>query len=119
MLTDPGLAHVFAPETLAEVSLTAHLAELNGDAIQGAVDRLIVSAQKVTAVDFKSNQIVPRLVEETPVGILKQMGAYALSLAQIFPEHEIETAVLWTKNQKLMQLPHHLVTTSLQTTSIS
>ena len=119
VLTDPGLAHVFAPETLAEVSLTAHLAELNGDAIQGSVDRLIVSAQKVTAVDFKTNQIVPRLAEETPVGILKQMGAYALSLAQIFPEHEIETAVLWTKNQKLMQLPHHLVTTSLQTTSTS
>ena len=69
------------------------------------------------AIDFKTNQVVPKISEQVPEGILRQMGAYASALSQIFPNHEIETAVLWTKSQHLMQLPHQLVISSLESTS--
>ena len=116
LLANPDLAHIFSPESLAEVDITAHLPELGGDAIQGSIDRLIISAQKVLAVDFKTNQVVPATPDQVPESILRQMGAYASALSQVFPDHEIETAVLWTKSQYLMQLPHHLVISSLQNT---
>tara|TARA_B110000211_G_scaffold207607_1_gene243509 strand:- start:111 stop:1154 length:1044 start_codon:yes stop_codon:yes gene_type:complete len=116
LLAHPDLAHIFSPESLAEVDITAHLPELGGDAIQGSIDRLIISAQKVLAVDFKTNQVVPATPDQVPESILRQMGAYASALSQVFPDHEIETAVLWTKSQYLMQLPHHLVISSLQNT---
>jgi ATP-dependent helicase/nuclease subunit A len=117
LITHPDLAHIFTPESLAEVDITAHLPELGGDAIQGSIDRLIISAQKVLAVDFKTNKVVPTAPDHVPEGILRQMGAYASALSQVFPHHEIETAVLWTKSQHLMPLPHHLVISSLQNTS--
>ena len=117
ILTKPGLAYIFAPDSLAEVDIIAHLPELGGDAIQGSIDRLIISSQTVLAVDFKTNQIVPDTPNQVPEGILRQMGAYAAALSQIFPDHKIQTAILWTKSQYLMPLPQHLVISSLQNTS--
>lgn len=117
ILTQPSLAHVFAPDSLAEVDITAHLPELDGDAIQGSIDRLIISSRTVLAVDFKTNQVVPDTPNQVPEGILRQMGAYAAALSQVFPDHEVQTAILWTKSQNLMPLPHHLVISSLQNTS--
>ena len=117
ILTHPNLAHIFTPDTLAEVSISAHLDELGGDPVQGSIDRLIISEKTVLAIDFKTNQVVPGTADQVPDGILRQMGAYASALSQIYPNHKIETAVLWTKSQHLMQLPHHLVISSLQSTS--
>ena len=107
VLRNPDLSHVFAPDTLAEVPVTA---EIDGQRLHGVIDRLIVEADRVLAVDFKSNATVPQSVENCPEGLLRQMGAYALALAQIYPEKTVETALLWTRNAALMTLPHDLVT---------
>jgi ATP-dependent helicase/nuclease subunit A len=113
------LAYIFAPESLAEVDVTAHLPELNGDPIQGSIDRLIISPTQVLAVDFKTNQIVPSEAEQVPSGLLKQMGAYAAALSQIYPDHDIKTAILWTKTLELMPLPKDLVISSLANTPLT
>ena len=113
------LAHVFGPESLAEVDITAHLPELNGDPILGSIDRLLVSSSRVLAVDFKTNQIVPNEAAQVPSGLLRQMGAYAAALSQIYPDHEIETAILWTKTLELMPLPQDLVISALADTSLT
>jgi len=117
VLQQPQLAYIFAPESLAEVDISAHLPELNGDPIQGSIDRLLISPTRVLAVDFKSNQIVPSEVAQVPSGLLRQMGAYAAALSQIYPHHDIETAILWTKTLELMPLPPDLVISSLANTS--
>jgi len=119
VLQRPDLAHIFAPESLAEVDVTAHLPELNGDPIQGSIDRLLVSPTRVLAVDFKTNQIVPSEAEQVPSGLLRQMGAYAAALSQIYPDHDIETAILWTKTLELMPLPKDLVISSLANTPLT
>jgi len=38
------------------------------------------------------------------------MGAYAAALAQVFPDHRICTAILWTRTAALMELPDALIT---------
>ena len=117
VLKNPNLSHIFTIDTLAEVDISAHLEELGGNPIQGSIDRLIISKKTVTAIDFKTNQTVPTEAKQVPEGILRQMGAYSSALSQIFPNHEIETAILWTKSQHLMQLPRHLVISSLERAS--
>jgi ATP-dependent helicase/nuclease subunit A len=107
VLRNPDLTHVFAPDTLAEVPVTA---EIDGLRLHGVIDRLIVGPDRVLAVDFKSNATVPQTVADCPEGLLRQMGAYALALAQIYPDKTVETALLWTRNASLMPLPHDLVT---------
>jgi ATP-dependent helicase/nuclease subunit A len=110
VLTNPNLAHLFARETLAEVSLTA---EIGDDRLHGTIDRLIVTPQSILAVDFKTNAVVPDTAEKVPEGLLRQMGAYAHALQQIYPGKPIETAILWTRNGVLMPLPHKLITGAL------
>ncbi|QFT74655.1 double-strand break repair helicase AddA [Ruegeria sp. THAF33] len=116
VLTAEGLQPVFAPDTLAEVPITA---ALNGQRILGVVDRLILSATEVHVIDFKSNATVPNRAEDCPEGLLRQMGAYAQALAQIYPDRSIRTAILWTRTARLMWLPHDLVTDALARTQIS
>ena len=111
VLTAPHLAEVFAAETLSEVPITA---EIMGARIHGVIDRLIVSPARVLAVDFKTNATVPETAEACPEGLLRQMGAYALALAQVYPCRHIETAILWTRTAQLMPLPHDLVVAALE-----
>ncbi|MEO0773585.1 MAG: double-strand break repair helicase AddA [Pseudomonadota bacterium] len=119
LLRDPGLDHLFNGNALSEVTVTANLDLLGGQRIHGVVDRLILSQTKILAVDFKTNAGVPARPEDCPPGLLRQMGAYAHALRQIYPRHDIETAILWTKDARLMHLPHDLVTQALATTYIS
>jgi ATP-dependent helicase/nuclease subunit A len=119
VLTAPHLSDLFGTEALEEVSLTATLAELDGDRIHGTIDRLIVAPDRVLAVDFKTNAIVPESIAQVPDGLLRQMGAYAAALAQIYPDRRVETALLWTRTATLMMLPHDVVTAALRDTTTS
>ncbi|QUS36415.1 double-strand break repair helicase AddA [Falsirhodobacter algicola] len=102
---------LFAPETLAEVPVTA---DLDGARLVGTIDRLVVAQDRILAVDFKSNATVPASPSAVPEGILRQMGAYAHALAQIWPDRRVETAILWTRHATLMPLPPDAVAAALQ-----
>jgi len=106
---------LFAPDTLAEVEVTA---ELLGQTMRGTIDRLIVTPDRVLAIDYKTNRTVPTRPEDTPDGILRQMGAYAHALSQLYPGRRIETAILWTRQAQLMPLPPDIVSASLSCTTI-
>ncbi|MBR9843188.1 MAG: double-strand break repair helicase AddA [Rhodobacteraceae bacterium] len=110
VLTNPTFQHLFAAETLAEVPLTSDMGTAR---LHGVIDRLIVTSDHVLAVDFKTNATVPDTPDQTPLGLLRQMGAYSHALSRIYPDHTIETAILWTRNATLMPLPHDLVTNAL------
>ena len=118
VLNKPSLAHLFAPDALAEVPITADLEALQGHRVHGIIDRLVVSGDHVLAIDFKTNAMVPTLPADCPDGLLRQMGTYAHALAQVYPNARIETALLWTRTATLMHLPHDLVTDALLTTQI-
>ena len=107
---------VFAPDTLAEIPVSA---DLHGTRIHGVIDRLIISESEVHVIDFKSNSTVPDSPATCPPGLLRQMGAYAHALEQIYPDHTIRTAILWTRNAQLMWLPHDIVTDALGHRQIS
>ncbi|WP_407493851.1 double-strand break repair helicase AddA [Pseudooceanicola sp. MF1-13] len=119
ILRAPHLAHIFDGAALEEVSITANLSELDGARIHGTIDRLIVSDTHVLAVDFKTNAIVPDTPAQVPDGLLRQMGAYASALAQIYPGRTVDTALLWTRTAQLMVLPQDLVIAALRDTTPS
>ena len=119
VLTKPTLAHLFVADAMTEVPVSANLDALGGKRIHGNIDRLLVSQDRVLAVDFKTNAMVPDAARNIPDGILRQMGAYAHALQLIYPDHRVETAILWTRTATLMPLPHDLVTGALINTQIS
>ncbi|MEL6690771.1 MAG: PD-(D/E)XK nuclease family protein, partial [Pseudomonadota bacterium] len=107
----PELAGLFAPGTLAEVPLSA---DLGGKRLHGVIDRLVVEGDEVLAVDFKSNRKEPATADQVPEGLLRQMGAYADALEQIFPGKTIRLAILWTHSARLMELTQASVMEALQ-----
>lgn len=113
LLENPDLAPIFAPDALTEVDVTANLPSLAGQRIHGSIDRLLIRDDHVLAIDYKSNRSVPDDVTQVPDGLLRQMGAYAAALSQIFPDYQIETAILWTETAKLMHLPNTITSKAL------
>ncbi len=113
VLQDPKLRHLF-DGSLAEVPISADLDALQGQRIHGVIDLLRVEEKRVLAVDFKTNAIIPSRAEDCPEGLLRQMGAYAHALQALYPDHDVQTALLWTATAELMVLPHDLVTEALR-----
>lgn len=110
VLDSPALQPLFAPGTLAEVDLVS---DTPAGLIRGSIDRLIVTTDRVLAVDFKSNRQIPGDAATVPEGILRQMGAYAAGLARIYPDRPVETAILWTAAARLMPLDPEIVSAAL------
>jgi len=110
VLDAPALAHLWTKDALTEVDITAQVGDIR---FHGAIDRLLISDTKVTAIDYKSNRLVPDTPEQTPEGLLRQMAAYAAGLTKVFPDHEIEVAILWTHTATLMPIPPKLVAEAL------
>ncbi|MFK7939572.1 MAG: double-strand break repair helicase AddA [Roseovarius sp.] len=119
VLASSALQPLFGPDNLREVRVTATLDQLGGHRVHGIIDLLLVDQNKVLAIDFKSNAMVPSSAQTCPEGLLQQMGAYALALSQVYPDRQIETALLWTRTAELMVLPHDLVTDAVANTHIS
>ncbi len=105
----------FTPDTLAEVAVTG---PWNGRQMFGSIDRLIVAADRVLVIDYKSNAIIPSTPAEVPEGILRQMGAYAHLLGQIYPDRRVEVAILWTRGPTLMPLDPDIVRLALSRATI-
>jgi ATP-dependent helicase/nuclease subunit A len=110
ILDEPALGWIFGPESLAEVEIAA---PWQGAVLDGAIDRLVVLPDRVIAIDFKSNAVLPAGADQVPEAYLRQLGAYAHALAAIYPGRRIETAILWTRGPVLMPLPPANVTAAL------
>lgn len=113
VLDTPELADIFDTNALAEVAITA---DLGDGRLYGVIDRLIITDDRVLAVDFKTNRTVPDTPDVCPEGLLRQMGAYAHALSAVYPDRKIETAILWTQTCSLMYLPHDSVSAALHRT---
>ena len=110
LINQPHLQHIFSATALVEVDIASNI---NGIPMNGTIDCLIVEPDRVLAIDYKSNRIVPKHANDTPEGLLRQMGAYASALKEIYPDRQIETAILWTETGTLMTLPDELVSAAL------
>ncbi|KIC49775.1 double-strand break repair helicase AddA [Tateyamaria sp. ANG-S1] len=113
VLSDPDLGWLFADGVLAEVPVTAPMGSMR---MHGTIDRLHITPSTIHIVDFKTNRAVPRQPDQIPEGVLRQMGAYAHAIAQIYPDRDIQLSVLWTHTGTLMSVPHDIVTEALQRT---
>ena len=109
VLTAPALAPLFGPGSLAEVDVTADLPEPVARRMVGRIDRLLVEPGRILAVDFKSNRAVPASPEAIPEGILRQLGAYRAALSRIWSDRPVTTAIVWTREATLMEVPDTLV----------
>ena len=113
LIADPNLAWLWVQDALTEVDVTAEIPGVGR--IHGAIDRLIIGPDKVTAIDYKSNRLVPATPEQTPLGLQRQLAAYKIALRQIYPDHTIEAGILWTSDRRFTVLDDDLLHEALIT----
>ncbi|KWV92787.1 ATP-dependent exonuclease [Erythrobacter sp. YT30] len=106
VLEEPAFATLFAPDTLAEVPLTA---TVNGTVIAGTIDRLLVSESDILVVDYKTTRRPPAAIEAIPKGTLKQMAAYVAALEVIYPGRRVRAGLLYTHAPQLFELSDALL----------
>ena len=101
VLADARFSALFGSNSLGEAPLTATLAD--GRVVAGTVDRLLVEANCVSVVDFKSGR-VPESDSAIPASHRAQMEAYTEALRVIFPGREVRAALLYTGGPRLYDL---------------
>lgn len=101
VMEHPDCAALFGPGGLAEVPVAG---VVDGVVISGTVDRLVVGADSVDIVDFKTGRRVPAGVDAVPDAYKRQLAAYAAVLRGVFPRHSVRTSLLYTAGPKLIAL---------------
>ena len=102
----PEFAHLFAAGSRAEVPIAAELT--GGHAagrLSGRIDRLVVRADDILVIDYKTDARVPATPEQAPEGYAAQLDAYCEALAGIFPDKPVRALILWTSAPALMEFP--------------
>ncbi|SDA29538.1 double-strand break repair helicase AddA [Sphingomonas sp. NFR15] len=107
ILDDARFAALFGPDALAEAPIAAVVGD--GVVVSGTVDRLLVTPERITVVDFKTGRRAPASLDELPSYHLRQMAAYVAALGVIFPGRVIEAGLLYTGGPALFALPPALL----------
>ncbi|MEM7688378.1 MAG: double-strand break repair helicase AddA [Pseudomonadota bacterium] len=103
VLGAPEFAAIFSPAALAEAPISA---VVGGVVVTGTLDRLLVTPDAVTVVDFKTTRRPPASAEAVPTATLRQMAAYVAALEVIYPGRTVRAAVLYTQTPQLIELPN-------------
>jgi ATP-dependent helicase/nuclease subunit A len=98
---------LFGPDALAEAPIAAVVGD--GVVVSGTVDRLLVTPERITVVDFKTGRRAPQSLAEVPPYHVRQMAAYVEALGAIFPGRPVEAALLYTGAPVLLTLPPALL----------
>jgi len=101
VLGHPDFAAIFGPGSQAEVPLVGLV---EGHALSGQIDRLVVEKDRVLVVDFKTLRPPPATEAEVAPIYLRQLALYRAALGQIYPKHQIRCALLWTEGPRLMPI---------------
>ncbi len=106
LIGDPRFAAVFAEGSRAEVAIVGRIAfaERPTALVSGQIDRLVVTADEILIVDFKTNQAPPRTAAEAPAGYIRQLALYRQILRKLYPQRRVRAALLWTEIPELMEI---------------
>ncbi|KDA03014.1 double-strand break repair helicase AddA [Hyphomonas oceanitis] len=106
VMNDAAMAEIFQPGGRAEAAVIGTAPELpDGTVINGRVDRLVVTPERVLIIDFKTDQPAPATAAGVADTYRAQMGAYWAVLRKAYPGRDVVAALCWTDGPKLMVLP--------------
>ena len=105
ILDEPELRHLFRAEGLAEAWVALRLPDSDGG-VWGRIDRLVLENGRALIVDFKGDPEPAPSPEATGSAYLAQLGAYRRAVSQIYPDHKVSAAILWTSAEPPSLMGH-------------
>lgn len=114
IFTNDQFKTLFEGEVRTEASLAGRLDIKSGSMlVTGQIDRLIISDDQVTILDYKTNRHVPKHVCETPEEYITQLALYRDLVARIYKNKNIVSVLLWTQTPEMMVVPNEMLDRAL------
>ena len=110
VLDDARFAPVFGSGSRPEVALTG---SVGATAVSGRMDRLVVTADRVLVIDYKTNRPAPPRIEDADPAYVVQLAVYAAVLRDLYPDRAVEAALVWTDGPRLMAVPQGMMDAAL------
>ncbi len=106
ILEDEKFADVFAAGSRPEVPIVGRISRPDCEAIlvAGQVDRLIVTADAVLVVDYKTDSRVPGGLDDVPAAYIAQLALYRAVLTRIYPDKRVRAAFIFTAGPLLLEI---------------
>ena len=92
---------------------------LNENILHGAIDLVVENHDHVLIVDYKTNQIIPKDVDQIPEGLLKQLALYVYAMKPHYDSKPVLAAILWTATGELMKIPNEMTDKALESVTFS
>jgi ATP-dependent helicase/nuclease subunit A len=115
ILDEENFAGVFALGSRAEVPIVGRILRPGDEPIlvAGQVDRLVITADAVLAVDYKSDSLVPAGVEAVPAKYITQLALYRAVLMCLYPERIVRAALIFSNAPVLIEIPASVMAAAL------
>jgi len=101
LLSSPDFSHLFGSNSQAEVPV---MGEVDGQIISGQIDRLVITPELISIVDYKTNRPAAKSLSEVPPSYFKQLRAYKKLIQKIYPHSIVKTYILWTNTAQIMEI---------------
>lgn len=106
VLQTPALQFLFADDLIEAVHNETPLHyETDGQRVSGVVDRLVVTADTVWIVDYKTRTAQPASLAQAAAPYHEQMRCYAQGALRIWPQRQIRAVLLFTACTTLVEIP--------------
>jgi ATP-dependent helicase/nuclease subunit A len=111
------LTRFFGAASRAEVPIAGTLMLAAGKpvAVNGRIDRLVVTPDGVDLLDIKTGQ---RGSGAQNAGIHRQLALYRALLMRIFPDREVRAHILWVESEYLEPVPEALLDQALASITV-
>ena len=110
ILNDQAFGDVFTSGSRAEVSIGGLLPGDPGKRkVSGEIDRLVISEDRILIVDYKTNRPPPDNVANADPAYITQLAVYRALIQEIYPDRQVDCALLWTFAPKLMPVPDSML----------
>lgn len=110
LFNDPALAPLWEGESRNEAPITG---QVGSHVLSGQIDRLVIGADHVWVLDYKSNRPGAQTLAEVDPSYILQMALYRALLRPLFPGRTVQCGLLWTYDARLMILPDDILDQAL------
>lgn len=108
LVARPEIAALLGEDGISEVPVMTR--QPDGSLQRGRIDRLILRADAVDIVDYKTDRQWPADAADISPGYLLQIAAYVEALKVIHPGQVVRASILWTSGPMLMPIPDMVLT---------
>ncbi|MCE2516611.1 MAG: double-strand break repair helicase AddA [Alphaproteobacteria bacterium] len=109
LIADHQLSDLFSPEARAEVPVSGLVGK---HVVSGVIDRLVITTDAITIVDFKTGAS-PQEQADVPPAYIFQMALYAHVLAEIWPDRQVRAGLIYTEDARVHWLDAAVMSTTI------